>query len=221
MQPHYTFHIELQNLNRKLLDLVAMVEDRVRRATAVIKTQDEKEVQAIILSDYEIDEMEVEIEEDCLKTLALHQPVAGDLRFIITVIKINVEMERIADMAVNIAMGVEAISKSKAKHLVKNIDFTLMSEKTIDMLKMSLDALVNRDASLARKVFLLDDEIDKLRNSIYNKVKDLIRVHPEHPGCLINTYLLARHLERIGDWATNISEEVIYLVEGIVAKSIS
>ncbi len=221
MQPHYTFHIELQNLNRKLLDLVAMVEDRVRRATAVIKTQDEKEVQAIILSDYEIDEMEVEIEEDCLKTLALHQPVAGDLRFIITVIKINVEMERIADMAVNIAMGVEAISKSKAKHLVKHIDFTLMSEKTIKMLKMSLDALINRDPSQARKVFLLDDEIDELRNSIYNKVKDLIRVHPEHPGCLINTYLLARHLERIGDRATNISEEVIYLVEGIVAKTIS
>ena len=129
MQPHYTFHLELQNLNRKLLDLVALVEDRVRRAVAVIKTQDPEEVQSIILSDYEIDEMEVEIEEDCLKTMALHQPVAGDLRFIVTVIKINVEMERIADMAVNIAMGVEAISKSKAKHLVQHIDFTEMSEK--------------------------------------------------------------------------------------------
>jgi phosphate transport system protein len=221
MQPHYTFHIELQNLNRKLLDLVAMVEDRVRRAAAVIKTQDKAELQSIILSDYEVDEMEVEIEEDCLKTMALHQPVAGDLRFIITVIKINVEMERIADMAVNIAMCVEAISKSQAKHLVKNIDFSTMSEKTIDMLRLSLDALVNRDASLARKVFLLDDEIDACRNSVYNKVKDLIRLHPEHPGCLINTYLLARHLERIGDRATNISEEVIYLVEGIVARTIS
>ena len=183
MQPHYTFHLELQNLNRKLLELVAIVEDRVRRVAAVIKTQDEEELQSIILSDYEIDEMEVEIEEDCLKTMALHQPVAGDLRFIITVIKINVELERIADMAVNIAMCIEAISKSKAKHLVKNIDFSKMSEKTIDMLRLSLDALVKRDASLARKVFLLDDEIDECRNSVYNKVKDLIRLHPEHPGC--------------------------------------
>ena len=89
------------------------------------------------------------------------------------------------------------------------------------MLRLSLDALINRDPSLARSVFLLDDEIDELRNDIYKKVKDLIRLHPDHPGCLINTYLVARHLERIGDRATNISEEVIYLVEGVVAKTIS
>lgn len=219
MEPHYTFHIELQNLNKKLLILTALVEDRVKRAAAVIDTQDKEEFRAITLSDYEIDEMEVEIEEDCLKILALHQPVASDLRFIIAVIKINAEMERIADMAVNIAFLVESISKSKAKDLVANIDFSEMSEKAITMLRMSLDALVNRDPETARKVFLLDDEVDELRNGIYATVKDIIRVNPDHPGCLINTYMLARRLERIADRATNISEEVIYLVEGVVTRS--
>lgn len=221
MEPHYTFHIELQNLNKKLLNMTAMVEDRVRRAATVIETQDEIELQSIILSDYEIDEMEVEIEEDCLKILALHQPVAGDLRFIITVIKINAEMERIADMAVSIAMRVGAISRSKAKELVSNLDFSEMSEKAITMLRMSLDALVNRDASLARNVFLLDDEVDSLRNEVYVTVKDIIRDNPDHPGCLINAYMLAQHLERVADRATNISEEVIYLVDGVVTRTIS
>ena len=139
MEPHYTFHIELQNLNKKLLNLTALVEDRVRRATNAIEYQDLKELQSIILADYEIDEMEVEIEEDCLKTLALHQPVAGDLRFIVAVIKINNEMERIADMAVNICNSVETIAQSAVKELVNTIDFSAMSEKVITMLKMSLD----------------------------------------------------------------------------------
>ena len=221
MEPHYTFHIELQNLNKKLMVLTAMVEDRVRRAAAVIESQDEAEVQSILLSDYEIDEMEVEIEEDCLKIMALHQPVASDLRFIIAVIKINSEMERIADMAVSIALCVKNISKSEAKSLVGNIDFSEMSEKVITMLRMSLDALVNRDAALARKVFVLDDEVDALRNNVYETVKNIIRVNPDHPGCLISTYMLSRHLERVADRATNISEEVIYLVEGVVTRTIS
>lgn len=219
MEPHYTFHIELQNLNKKLLKLTALVEDRVKRAAIIIETQDKDEFRAISLTDYEIDEMEVEIEEDCLKILALHQPVASDLRFIITVIKINSEMERIADMAVNIALCVESIAQSKAKDLVANIDFSEMSEKAIAMLRMSLDALINRDPATARRVFLLDDEVDELRNKVYVTVKDIIRVNPDHPGCLINTYMLARHLERIADRATNISEEVIYLVEGVVTRS--
>lgn len=221
MEPYYTFHVELQKLNKKLLNLTAMVEERVRLATSVIEKYNEKLLQSIILSDYEIDEMEVEIEEDCLKILALHQPVASDLRFIITAIKVNNELERIADIAVNIAMRVQAISNSAGLNLVRNIDFSNMSEMVITMLKKSLDALVNRDAALARQVFLLDDEVDDYRTHIYHTIKDILRKHPDHPGCLINTYLLARHLERIGDRATNISEEVIYLVEGVVTRTIS
>lgn len=217
MEAYYTFHHELVKLNKKILKLSAMVEDRVRKAASVIQSQDDEMIQSLILSDYEVDEMEVEIEEDCLKILALHQPVAGDLRFLITVIKINNEMERIADMAVSIAMRVQAIANNR--HTLPNpIDFQPMSEKVITMLKMSLDALVNRDAATARGIFHLDDEVDAFRNSVYEKVKELIRKYPEHPGLLINTYLLARHLERIADRATNIAEEVIYLVEGAIVR---
>jgi phosphate transport system protein len=221
MEPYYTFHIELQSLNKKLLTLTSLVEDRVRRAAAVIENLDEQEIRSIILSDYEIDEMEVEVEEDCLKILALHQPVASDLRFLITVIKVNNELERIADYAVNIALRVEAISKSPSRNLTESIDFSEMSETVINMLNMSLNALINRDADLARQVFLLDDSVDAFRNRVYHNIKDIIRANPEHPGGLINTYLLARHLERIGDRVTNISEEVIYLVEGVITRTIS
>ncbi len=217
MQPHYTFHYELEKLNKKILDLSSKAEDRVRRAAEVIFTQDSTNIQSIIVSDYEIDEMEVEIEEDCLKILALHQPVASDLRFIVTVIKINNEIERIADIAVNIAMRVETISKCKPMKI--NFDFSVMSEKVISMLRLSLDSLVHRDATKARQVFLVDDEVDSLRNQVYRRVTTLIPEHPDNTKCLINTYLLARHLERIADRATNIAEEVVYLVEGTIIRA--
>ena len=219
MEPFYTFHIELKKLNKKLLNLSTQVEERFRQATSLIANYDEQTAQSLILNDYQIDEQEVEIEEDCLKILALHQPVAGDLRFIITVIKVNNELERIADMGVNIAIGARAISKSKSRDLVKNIDFSEMSEKVLQMLKNSLDALIARDASLARKVFLMDDEVDAQHDYIFEAIKDIIKQHPEHPGGLLNTFLLDRNLERTGDRATNIAEEAIYLVEGVVTRS--
>jgi len=216
MQPHFTFHMELQKLNKKLLLLSSMVEDRVRRAVKVIENHDEETIQSIILSDYEIDEMEIEIEEDCLKILALHQPVASDLRFLIAVIKINNEMERIADTAVSIAIRVQTIGDSSI--IANCFDYSTMSEKVIQMLKMSLDALVNRDAEQARQIFHIDDEVDTLRNQAYDAVKEMIKKDPQHPGRQINTYLLARHLERIADRATNIAEEVIYLVDGAIVR---
>ena len=199
-----------------------MVEERVRMATSAIANPDEEIIQKILVTDYEIDDMEVEIEEDCLKILALHQPVASDLRFIITVIKINNEIERIGDMAVSIALRVKTISECLSTCYPNGqgwmYDYSRMSEKVITMLKMSLDALVNRDAQLARKVFLLDDEVDAILKDAYDKVRERIKKHPEHPGCLINIYLLARHLERIGDRSTNIAEDVIHLVEGIIVR---
>ena len=219
MEPFYTFHIELKKLNKKLLNLSTQVEERFRQATSLITNYDEQIAQSLILSDYQIDEQEVEIEEDCLKILALHQPVAGDLRFIITVIKVNNELERIADMGVNIAIGARAISKSPGRDLVEDIDFSEMSEKVLKMLKDSLDSLINRDAALARKVFLMDDEVDAQHDKIFVAIKDIIKQHPEHPGGLLNTFLFARNLERTGDRATNIAEETIYLVEGVVTRS--
>lgn len=217
MEHHYTFHHELTKLNKKLLKLSTMVEERVRKAAAVIESKDLSAIQAIIVSDYEVDEMEIDIEEDCLKILALHQPVATDLRFIITVIKINNEMERIADIAVNIAKRVDNISKFKHQAAI-SYDFSKMSEKVIAMLKKSIDALVNGDAALARSIFVDDDVVDACRNRCYVDVKERIKKDPEHPGYHINTYLLARHLERIGDRAVNIAEEVIYFVEGTIIR---
>ncbi len=160
----------------------AQVEERFRKAASLIVNYNDTAAQQLILTDYEIDEHEVEIEEDCLKILALHQPVASDLRFIITVIKVNNELERIADIAVNIALRVQAIDQSPSKDLVKDIDFSEMSETVIKMLKNSLDALINRDTSLARQVFLMDDRVDELRDHVYHKIKDIIRKHPAHPG---------------------------------------
>lgn len=219
MALHFTFNMELEKLNKKVLRLSALVEDKVKTAASLINNPKEEELHALIVSDYQVDEMEVEIEEDCLKILALHQPVAKDLRFIITVIKINSEIERIGDIAVNIAMRVQTICKHQGNCLSSvNFHFKEMSDTVIQMLRTSLDALVRRDAAMARQVFVMDDTVDQYRNNVYETIKMLVMKSPNHPDCLINTYLLARHLERIGDRATNIAEEVIYLVEGAIVR---
>lgn len=217
MNQHYTFELELTKLNKKLLKLTTMVEDRVRKAAQIIQTQDHDLIQSLIVSDYEIDDMEVDVEEDCLKILALHQPVARDLRFIVAVIKINNEMERIGDIAVNVAKRIDNISKFNHPEAI-NYDFSKMSEKAILMLKKAIDSLVTRDAKLAKSVFLDDDRVDEMRNKCYEDIKVRIKNDPQHPGYHINTYLLARHLERIADRAVNIAEEVIYLVEGTITR---
>lgn len=217
MNHHYTFQHELTKLNKKLLQLSTMVEERVHRAAQVIESKDPEVIQEIIVSDYQVDEMEIEIEEDCLKILALHQPVARDLRFLITVIKINSELERIGDYAVHIAKRVDNIAKFKHQAAV-SYDFSEMSDKVVAMLKNSINALVNGNARLAKTIFLDDEFVDDCRTRCYEDIKERIRKDPEHPGYHINTYLLARHLERIADRAVNIAEEVVYLVEGNITR---
>jgi phosphate transport system protein len=210
------FHRELEKLKKRILTLGAMVEERVYMATKAIENNDSDLAEKIITSDYEIDEMEVDIEEECLKILALYQPVAVDLRFITAVIKINNDLERIADEAVNIARGVKYIAKGEKLHF--DFDFYLMAEKTEAMLKKSLDALVNLDVDLAFKVCLLDDEVDQFNGEAHRKVKDVIKDNPEYVEYFINLLLISRHLERIADHATNIAEEVIYLIEGEIVR---
>jgi phosphate transport system protein len=210
------FHRELEKLKKRILSLGAMVEKRVYMATKSIENKDSNLADKIINSDYEIDEMEVDIEEECLKILALYQPVAVDLRFITAVIKINNDLERIADEAVNIAQGVKYISKGKKQHF--DFDFYSMAEKTEAMLKKSLDALVNLDVDLAFKVCLLDDEVDKTNAEAHRMVKDFIKDNPDQGEYFINLLLISRHLERIADHATNIAEEVIYLIEGEIIR---
>jgi len=210
------FDRELEKVKKKILSLGALVEERVYLAIKAIDKKDSELATEIIKLDYEIDEKEVEVEEDCLKILALYQPVAIDLRFIIAVIKINNDLERIGDEAVNIAERIQ----SMAKHLISsfNFDYTEMAEITATMLKQSLDALVNLDIDMAFKVITMDDQVDGIQSNAYSQIKKAMREHPAEMTYLINLYLISRHLERVADHATNIAEEVIYLIEGEIIR---
>jgi phosphate transport system protein len=209
-------HRELDQIKKRILSLGAMVEERVRMSLDAVENRDADLARKIIDSDWEVDEVEVEIEEECLKVLALHQPVAVDLRFLIATIKINNDLERIGDQAVNIAERVITVAKQTAPDFIFN--YQVMGGKTEDMLKMSLDALVNLDVNLAFKVVTLDDEVDAIKNDAYKKIKSAIKSTPESVGYLINLLLISRHLERLADHATNIAEEVIYLIEGEIVR---
>jgi phosphate transport system protein len=207
---------ELEKTKKSILSLGAMVEERIRMSIKAIETWDAALAEEIVRRDYEIDELEIEVEEECLKILALHQPVAVDLRFLIATIKINSELERIGDEAVNIANRVRNISKRRKIDL--SFDFSVMAEKAATMLRLSLDALVNLDLDLAFKVLTLDDEVDGMHREIYDRIKEVMRQNPEYVGYLINLYTTSRHLERVGDHSTNIAEEVIYLIEGEIIR---
>ncbi len=210
------FQKELEKIKKLILSLGAMVEERMRLAIQAIEDGDTEIAATIIKSDYEIDEKEVEVEEECLKIMALYQPVAVDLRFLVAVIKINNDLERIADEAVNIAERVANISGKQDGAFP--FDYSYMAGIAEDMLKKSLDALVNLDVDLAFKVVTLDDEVDDLHATAYDLIKKEMQKMPDMAGALINLYLISRHLERIADHATNIAEEVIYLVEGEIVR---
>ena len=221
MTRHMFFHREIDKIKRMILELGTLTEDRLRRACIIIHQPDnQSEALKIMESDWQIDDMEVRIEEECLKLMALHQPVARDLRLLVVIIKINNELERIADIAVNIAKRLISIGKKQnAAHIGQIVDYTPMASQVLDMLKNSLNALVTEDAKLARQIFLMDEKVNKLRDAAYKSVVDEIQRHPEHAASLINIYLISRHLERVGDLAKNIAEEVIYLVEGEIVRN--
>ena len=210
------FSRELEKIKKQILSLGAKVEEQVRMAVQAVETHDADLAKQIIKSDFQIDEMEVEIEEECLKILALHQPVAVDLRFLIAVIKINNDLERIGDQAVNIAERVDVIAKHDLSEFF--FDYTSMGEKVQQMLKMSLDALVNMDFDTAYSVVMRDDEVDQIKGDAYDRIKQAMSKHPDKIGYLINLLLISRHLERLADHTTNIAEEVIYLVEGEIIR---
>ena len=213
-----TIHMqkEIGKLKKYLLGVCALVEETLWKAVKSISERDENLAQEIIESDVRIDHKEVEVEEECLKLLALYQPVAADLRFIITAMKINNDLERIADLAVNIAER----SAFLAKHPPVNapFDFETMAEKTQKMLRNSLDALVNLDCRLAYQVCAADDEVDEINRQMYETTKQAIREHPEQVDVLIHLLSVSRHLERIADHTTNIAEDVIYMVEGKIVR---
>lgn len=207
---------EIENLKKKLLALGANVETSVREATLSIEKLDADLAQKIIDNDINIDNTEVEIEEDCLKILALHQPVAVDLRFIVAVLKINNDLERIGDLAVNIAERAVFLAGQSKVNI--SIDLVDMAHNAQSMLKKSIDALINHDAELAHKVCASDDIVDQMNRQMYLKVQEAILENPEQITPLIHLLSASRHLERIADHTTNIAEDVIYMIEGQIVR---
>jgi phosphate transport system protein len=207
---------EIEILKKKILTLGAVVEESLRQAVRAVTERDADIADRVIRTDAQIDQSEVDLEEECLKILALHQPVAIDLRFIIAVLKINNDLERIADLAANIAERAHFLS-TRAQITIP-YDLGGLADKAQEMLRNSLDALVNLDASLARTVCATDDEVDAINRDMYDQVKQAIRAHPEHLDILIPYLSISRNLERIADHATNIAEDVIYMTEGIIAR---
>ena len=207
---------EIATLKKEILALGAAVEEILYKAMKSLEERDKALAEQVMEEDTVIDQMEVEIEEDCLKVLALHQPVAIDLRLIIAILKINNDLERVGDLAVNIAERA-AFLATKEK-IDRPIDFMKMADISRDMLKKSLDALVTEDSALAHKVCGMDDAVDAINREMYILIQDEIRKDPPRMESLIHLLSVSRHLERVADLATNIAEDVIYMIEGEIVR---
>lgn len=210
---------ELDQLEKQLLTLTAVVEESVEQAIRALSDRDLGLAEKVIANDNQINRLEVEIEEECLKVLALHQPVANDLRMIVAILKINNDLERIADLATNIAE--RAIAVITGPKISCPLEIDTLALKVIDMLEKSLDSLVNADLGLARMVLDLDDEVDATHTQNYQKFKDYVRKNPDTVDTVLSYLTVSRHLERIADLATNIAEDVIYLNEGTIVRHTS
>ena len=207
---------EIEKLKTKLLALVANAKNAVEKAVRSVDERDACLAQAVVEGDEEIDRAEVDLEEDCLKILALYQPVATDLRLIVSVMKINNDIERIGDLAVNIAE--RALFLCTAPPIEAPSDLADMRTKALAMLTGSLDSLVRQDTKRAREVRTGDDEVDDLNRQIFREFSAAVRKNPENVECLLSYLSVGRHLERIADYATNIAEDVIYLMEGEIVR---
>jgi len=201
----------LEDLRRNLILMGGEVERQIQRAVEALTEVDEEKAEAVIAADEEIDRMEMGIEEQAVQLLALQQPVAVDLRFLIAALKINNDLERIGDHAVNIAEGAQRLASQKP--FKPFIDIPYMAEVAMSMLKGSLDAFVNRDLDLARKIIKKDDILDEKNVSI---IRELLTYMVEYPSLI--TYCLelisiSKNLERVGDLATNICEDTIFMAE--------
>ncbi|MBM4004174.1 MAG: phosphate signaling complex protein PhoU [Planctomycetes bacterium] len=207
---------DLENVQRRLLSLASAVEELVEKSIRALFDRDAELARALMESDTSIDLEETVIEEECLKILALHQPVAIDLRRVATIVKINSDLERMADLAVNIAE--RAFSLAESHPVAVPGTFRRMTDLTITMVRDSLDAFVNLDVALAKRVCRLDDEVDRYNREIIDQVSDLMKAAPAQVDPGLHLFSAARQLERIADHATNIAEDVVYLVEGKIIR---
>jgi len=214
MQRH--FHEELEALKQTLLAMGGLVEDQIRRAMRALLERDDVIAQEVIDRDRQVNTYDIEVDEQCVNLLALHQPAAGDLRFITTAMKIVTDLERIGDQAVNIAQ--RALELNREPQLKPYIDLPRMADRAQRMVKESLDAFVARDTALARRVCGEDAEVDALKEQIFRELLTYMMEDPRTVSRAIRVILISRFMERVADHATNIAEMVIYLVEGKMVR---
>jgi phosphate transport system protein len=207
---------EIQNLMRRLIILSSRVEESIEMAVKSLEKRDEQMAKTVIKMDEEIDQTEIDIEEECLKILALYQPVAIDLRYIIAALKINNDLERIGDLAVDIAEY--ALILIENPRPIKYFNFDFMFENVQNMLQKSLDSLVHLDSDKALEVLKADDKVDKIDKQICKAVLLEIKRDHENAEFLIQNIHISRRLERVADLATNIAEDLIYLTKGEIIR---
>lgn len=207
---------ELDTIKRMVLALSALVENRFQQAVKALHARDEPAARKVIAGDWEVDNAEVEVEEVCLKILALHQPVARDLRFIVAVLKITNDLERVGDLAVNLSR--KALALAGQTEFQFPFDLAEMSREAESMLRDSLDCLANLDTAQARQVCLRDSHMNRMKQAINSRAEEEIRRRPEQVRLLLKLLGACRNLERVADLATNIAEDVVYMVDGQIIR---
>jgi phosphate transport system protein len=210
MERHH-FEAELQALRNQLLTMGGMVEERVHRAVNALVHRDEQDAQRIIATDKEVNDLQMAIDDRCLRLLATQTPLAVDLRLITSAMKINADLERIGDQAVNIAES--ALVLVPQPPLKPLIDIPLMAGIAEKMIRDSLDGFVKNDAALARDVLRRDDQVDELKDQVFRELLTYMMADPGTIQRALSLILISRNLERIADHATNIAEDVIFIAE--------
>lgn len=210
------FDEEMELLKQKILRMGAMVEDQVSRSIKALIERNSDLAKKVIENDHLVNALDVEIDEDALRLLALHQPAAGDLRFITTAMKISTELERMSDLAENISERVTELNEELP--IKPYIDIPRMAEWSQKMVKESLDAFVRKDSDLGRKVCGDDDFIDDLNKQIFRELLSFMIKDSRFIATAIRISFISKYLERIADHATNIAELVVYLVEGKIIR---
>jgi phosphate transport system protein len=210
------FHEELEALKQTLLAMGGLVEDQIRRVMRALLERDDDLAREVVERDREVNAYDVEIDEQCVQLLALHQPAASDLRFITTAMKIVTDLERIGDQAVNIAQ--RALELHQEPQLKPYVDMPRMAEMAQNMVKESLDAFVTRDTELARRVCGEDAAVDALKEQIFRELLTFMMADPRTIPRALRLILISRFMERVADHATNIAEMVVYMVEGKMVR---
>ena len=207
---------EIDGLKAQMISLSQLVESALYRAVQALEERNTLIAKEVADGDAQVDDLEVELEEECLKILALHQPVAIDLRFVVAILKMNSDLERIADLAVSIARRAADLSRLPPIEPLFRVGD--MASLVKGMLRKSLDALVQLSPSLAREVSATDEQVDRINREVYRRVQERLKQVPAETESLLLWFLIARNLERIADHVTNLAEDVIYMVEGEIVR---